>query len=308
MKVLSWNCRGLGNSSTVHHGKKIAQQWKPDFCFLLKTKLKEGRGKQLLQHWGFDGNTEVAHVGYSGGLALGWILDFQVTVLIKNQHFIHTNVVNQIGDCSSITFIYGHPVLEKRKQIWEELQRIGSKVHQKWLYIGDFNQVLSVEDKFALRSTTIPGNFDFLHILSTLSLRLIEAKGLSFTWMNKRKGTDFVMENLDIAFANIAWFDFYPDCVVTNLPIIHSDHGPIILDTEPHTPFKYRPFRFEWMWTTHSDCPNVVKAAWITKNASGSSAYCLTKKLEAVRDQFKKWNKTSFGVIDKQILEKKGRN
>jgi hypothetical protein len=116
----------------------------------LETKLKEGRGKQLLQHWGFDGNTEVARVGYSGGLALGWTLDFQVTVLIKNQHFIHIDVVNQIGDCSSITFIYGHPVLEKRKQIWDELQRIGSEVHQKWLCIGDFNQVLSVEDKFAL--------------------------------------------------------------------------------------------------------------------------------------------------------------
>jgi hypothetical protein len=85
---------------------------------------------------------------------------------MKNQHFIHTDVVDQTEDCSSITFIYGHSVLEKRKHIWEELQKIGSHVHHKWLYIGDFNQVLSVEDKFALRPTTIPGNLEFLQILS----------------------------------------------------------------------------------------------------------------------------------------------
>lgn len=71
----------------------------------------------ILSNWGFDGNTEVARVGLSGRLALGWHQEFQITVRIKNQHIIHTEVFDQTGDKFSITFIYGHPILEHRKQV-----------------------------------------------------------------------------------------------------------------------------------------------------------------------------------------------
>jgi hypothetical protein len=123
--------------------------------------------------------------------------------------------------------------------------------------------------------------------------------------MNKKKGADFVMEHSDRAFANNEWLDTHPASLVTNLPIIASDHGPIILDTNLRTLFKHRPFRFEWMWNSHPDCRSLVKNAWKDKIASGSHAFCLTKKLENVRDRFKVWNKQSFGVLDKQILVKK---
>ena len=113
------------------------------------------------------------------------------------------------------------------------------------------------------------------------------------------------MEKLDRVFANFDWLETHPACLVTNLPIICSNHGPIILDIDPCTPFKYRPFRFEWIWTTHPDCPKIVKDAWNTNRSTGSHAYCLTKKLEDVKDKFKVWNKTTFGLIDKQILAKK---
>jgi hypothetical protein len=247
----------------------------------------------------------VARIGLSGGLALGWHSEFRVKVCLKNQHFINTEVVDPVGDIFALTFIYGHPILVHRKKVWDELLGIGTCINHKWLCIGDFNQVLSEEDKFTFKPSIIPGNMDLLHTISNLALIPIAAKGLSYTWMIKRKGADFVMEHLDRAFANIKWLDTHPASLVTNLPIIASDHGPIILDTNPRTLFKHRPFRFEWMWTSHPDCPSLVKNAWKDKIASGSHAFCLTKKLENVRDRFKVWNKQSFGVLDKQILVEK---
>jgi hypothetical protein len=190
-----------------------------------------------LSNWGFDGNTEVARVSLSGRLALGWHQEFQITIRIKNQHIIHTEVIDQTGDKFSITFIYGHPILEHRKQVWVELQRIGAYISHKWLCIGDFNQVITEEDKLAFKPNTIPGNLELIQTISNLSLIPIEAKGLSFTWMNKRKGSYFVMEKLDRVFANFDWLESHPTCLVTNLPIICSNHGPIILDTDPCTPF-----------------------------------------------------------------------
>ena len=305
MRILSWNCKGLGNSSTVQHGKKIAQHWNPDFLFLLETRLQDGRGTKILSNWGFTGTTEVARIGLSGGLALGWHSEFRVKVCLKNQHFIHIEVVDPVGDIFALTFIYGHPILVHRKKVWDELLGIGTCINHKWICIGDFNQVLSEEDKFTFKPNIIPGNMDLLHTISNLALIPIAAKGLSYTWMNKRKGADFVMEHLDKAFANIEWLDTHLASLVTNLPIIASDHEPIILDTNPRTLFKHRPFRFEWMWNSHPDCPSLVKNAWKDKIPSGSHAFCLTKKLENVRDRFKVWNKQSFRVLDKQILVKK---
>jgi hypothetical protein len=61
-----------------------------------------------------------------------------------------------------------------------------NQAHQRWLCIGDFNQVLTNEDKFTFKPTTIPDNLDLLQKLSNLSLIRIESKGFSHTWMNKR--------------------------------------------------------------------------------------------------------------------------
>ncbi len=305
MRILSWNCRGLGNTSTIPQAKKIAQQWNPDFFFLLETRLKDGKGSRFLNNWGFEGHVEVPRIGLSRGLALGWHQEFQFQVLIKSPNIIHTEVLDPKGDNFSLTFLYGHPTLEYKQQIWDQLQGIGTIISHRWLCIGDFNQVIVEEDKLIFKPSSIPGNLPLIQTLSNLSLLLVEAKGLSYTWMNKRKGNDFVMEKLDRAFANIDWFESYSNCLVTNLPIIGSNHGPIILDTDPSTPFKRRPFRFEWMWTTHPDCPVSIKNAWLTNPTRGSHAYCLTKKLENIRDKLKAWNKTSFRLIIQQILTKK---
>jgi exonuclease III len=232
MRILSWNCRGLGNSPTIRQGKKLALEWNPDFLFLMETKLQAGKGTQILSRWGFDEAMEVERVGLSGGLALGWHTGIQVSITFKTQHLVHAAVIDHRGDTYAITFIYGHPVLAQRIKIWEELERIGTLVNSKWLCIGDFNQVLSEDDKLSFKDSSLSGNLDLLQTISTLSLMPIEAKGLPYTWMNKRNGDQFVMEKLDRAFGNMAWLDCYPHCLVRNLPIIASDHGPIILDSD----------------------------------------------------------------------------
>jgi hypothetical protein len=73
--------------------------------------LKEGRGTQILSRWGLDESVEVERVGLSGGLALGWHTGTDVSILIKDQHFIHATVNDKRSDSYTFTFIYGHPIL-----------------------------------------------------------------------------------------------------------------------------------------------------------------------------------------------------
>jgi exonuclease III len=41
MKIISWNCQGLGNPKTVRAFKKLMQTHQPDIIFLMETKLLE---------------------------------------------------------------------------------------------------------------------------------------------------------------------------------------------------------------------------------------------------------------------------
>ncbi|CAL8133252.1 unnamed protein product [Prunus armeniaca] len=57
-----------------------------------------------------------------------------------------------------------------------------------------------------------------------------------------------------------AWF--YPNCVMQNLPIMRSDHGPICLMCPTVQRNKPKAFKFEAMWLSHQDFPLIVNQAW----------------------------------------------
>uniref|UniRef100_A0A2N9F2D4 Uncharacterized protein n=1 Tax=Fagus sylvatica TaxID=28930 RepID=A0A2N9F2D4_FAGSY len=66
--------------------------------------------------------------------------------------------------------------LPQRIKVWEELERIGRLVNSKWLCIGDFNQVLSKDDKLSFKDSPLLdiGHFNLngygLHIQTVLQL------------------------------------------------------------------------------------------------------------------------------------------
>ena len=80
--------------------------------------------------------------------------------------------------------------------------------------------------------------------------------------MNNREDEGFVMERLDRAFATVDWVNSYPHYSLHNLPIVDSDHGPILLNFEQLLPFRYRPFRFELMWINHPNYKDMILQAW----------------------------------------------
>lgn len=129
--------------------------------------------------------------------------------------------------------------------------------HPNWLCIGDINHILNGDDKFSFNEGRIIGSESFDQLISDLELCELAAFGQRFTWMNNREDDDFVMERLDRAFAIVDWIHTYPSYALQNLPIIHSDHGPIMLDFELRLPF-----HFERMWLTHPLCKHVVQQAW----------------------------------------------
>ena len=53
MRILSWNCRGLGKSSAVLQVQKIAHDFNLDVMFLMETHLASNKGKDIWNKCGF---------------------------------------------------------------------------------------------------------------------------------------------------------------------------------------------------------------------------------------------------------------
>ncbi|CAI9090173.1 OLC1v1024894C1 [Oldenlandia corymbosa var. corymbosa] len=62
-------------------------------------------------------------------------------------------------------------------------------------------------------------------------LQEIPFTGNTFTWCNNRKGDKRIVERLDQAFATPGWLAKFPWANVVNMPILTSDHDPMILKT-----------------------------------------------------------------------------
>lgn len=68
MTTLSWNCRGLGNQETIRELHELVTSKRPNFIFLIETKIKKERVFKIRKELGFAGGFAVDPIGIGGGL------------------------------------------------------------------------------------------------------------------------------------------------------------------------------------------------------------------------------------------------
>ena len=98
------------------------------------------------------------------------------------------------------------------------------------LMLGDFNEVLSNEDKFGGNQININRALEFKACLDNYSFLDLGFASPKFTWTNKRLITSLILERLDRCFANMNWRLLYPKALVTHLPRSFSDHCPVLIE------------------------------------------------------------------------------
>ncbi|KAF7142855.1 hypothetical protein RHSIM_Rhsim05G0135000 [Rhododendron simsii] len=202
-------------------------------------------------------------VGLSGGLALWWTNDVGVNIELANKNLMHVVVNDKATNAYwASSFVYGCPSRSGCQEVWDSIKSIARLESLPWLCMGDFNQVLTVDDKFGGHLPSQNALSSLHDMISADGLVDLEFKGHIFTWRNNRSEGSFIMERIDMAFANSGWRELYEHAMVFVEAAVGSDHNPLILNTDVPLNKVGKPFRFESFWLSDEECSVVISEAW----------------------------------------------
>lgn len=302
MRILSWNCGGLGKPSAVRALKKLLRNTCPDVVFLMETKLSQSDKKAMSTlSFGplsnvFMVNCTLSNSNRSGGLALIWNNDVKITILDANKMMID----EYITSCNTnhnwyATGYYGSPYHNAKHLTCESINNLyNSRKNDSWLIFGDFNLVLNHSEKLGGADLDAPLTNLFNNTLNNCDLTDLGFIGYKYTWANNQANHHHIQERLDRYCANSNWISKFPRYLNKHLLRYTSDHAPILLE---FFDFEARCFstrqqrikRFEQLWADDKESLPLVKANWEFNTGDCKD------KLDKVLCFLDSWGRQKFG-------------
>lgn len=114
MKLVIWNCRGLGNPPAVHGLLDIQRSEDPDILFVSETKLTAKRMERFKWILGLPCMVASDSEGQSGGVAVFWRRGLQVELCNFSRFHIDLEIREEDGFKWRFTGMYGELRIEKQ--------------------------------------------------------------------------------------------------------------------------------------------------------------------------------------------------
>ncbi|GMI79837.1 hypothetical protein HRI_001653000 [Hibiscus trionum] len=287
MRILCWNCQGLGQAPTVQHFWSYVQRTKPDIIFLCETKINNAECNRLCLSLGMLDIISISPMEGCSGISLFATNNFNISLISYSSRYIHIQITKN-NSTMFFTGMHGFPETSQKYKTWEIIDSLyPSTKNNPWLLSGDFNEILTDSEKQGGPRRARSQIKNFRNCLTRNNLFDCKPTSGWFTWTKVRPLTPVIHERLDRFIANSAWQDLYPSHRIITEYVAKSDHCFLLLelDTSASTP-KTQPsknFRFESCWANNIDNIQTIKRAWADTPGTAIN------KIEAVGTYLEEW-------------------
>ena len=144
------------------------------------------------------------------------------------------------------------------------LHHLHSQLFLPWMSIGNYNEILSFEEKQGRISKAYAPMIAFRSTLLHCGLIDVGFHGNIFIRNNGRSGDAFIQERIDKACANGAWRELFLRSWVVHLSTSYLNHIPILLFIHMAREVGRRQIilhRFEEKWASHPKCGSIIEDA-----------------------------------------------
>lgn len=248
MKLVAWNCRGLGNRPAVRGLLDVQKREDPDVLFLSETKLDEKRMRKFKWMLGVANMVVQQSDGKSDGLTLLWKRSIVVDLHNMSQYHIDAEIAEQDGFRWRFTGIYGESHSDQKEKTWRSMRNLNAQMRMSWLCAGDFNEILYGYEKQGGQPRVQACLDRFREALEVCGVQDLGFEGDRFTWRNHCHPADrYVRERLDRAVASQNWCRRFPMFHVINGDPRHSDHRPVIVLIKGIVEVRSSGFEARWL-------------------------------------------------------------
>ena len=184
-----------------------------------------------------------------------------------------------------LSTVYGPNSPFHTKDFWVELLDIFGISFPLWRVGGDFNVVRRISEKMG-GSSLISSMRDFNGFIKDCELVYPPLQNAPFTWSNMQESP--MCKRLERILYSNEWEHFFPHSLQEVFPRWTSDHGLMVLDTNP---FKWgpTPFRFENMWLQHPSFKDCFSSWWRGFQGNGWEGHKFMRKLQYVKAKLKEY-------------------
>nr|XP_027123998.1 uncharacterized protein LOC113740655 [Coffea arabica] len=179
-------------------------------------------------------------------------------------------------------------VVKDRKKLWGE----------QWIIAGDFNDILSNEEKWGGRWREEKSFTDFNNFINDNQLIDIGFEGNLWTWSNNWEDVGEVRERLNRGLCSIDWSLVFDKAKCKHVDTFASNHSMLMIDTRK----RKRRFYFDKRWLKREGIQDVIRNAW-EKDCEGSRMFRVKCKIRNCRIELLKWKNNSNCNAKKKIIQ-----
>lgn len=165
--------------------------------------------------------------GRKGGLLLLWKKEVKVNRLDLDPMFIDVTIEESNNSIWRLTGMYGEFRWENKYKTWDRMRSLHQSQNLPWLLIGDLNEIQNLSEKEGGNPRPPQYMQAFQQAIDDCDLRDMGYVGDGYTWQRGR-----IRERLDRGLINESWSQLYPHAALENKFYSHSDHRPVLVDTE----------------------------------------------------------------------------